>query len=552
MVLYTTGLEKQHALATAAALTAVATLYWIYTDPWRVKERSWLRLTYFLCHRDLSERILEKEVLQQDEPAIVADHTQFVEIQGHKLRIVHIIHELGNKVPLIVFIHGLGGQVGQWERQISYFANTAHVLAVDLLGCGQSEVTSRWSDYTTSALVQDIETLLRERYTNPQTVIIAHSYGCAIASYIATRPWMQERLKGLVLICPKDTIDDRQKRSLRTLAWVPDWVFDLARTADRRGGLASASVGRVIGLDAPESLRRQQLRWNLTSRTSVYKRIVCGAQFPSQQVYDHITTGVLLIGGSDDHITPPSEMNCVRDRLLHSTPHVTTSTRVPEPYVVPDAGHLPMVLKPELVNPVISDFLIKNCGLETLSGEWQILHKTRGENKWDLKNYEKWSRTANITDGPIGVSLFRAMKVMRQTDAEHSPAAFLAKYPEIGFIIDLSKDTPPYRTSDFDNSNIEYIKVRTVSKIPPTRDDVQRFIDVASQCWERRPDVQIAVHCHYGFNRTGFFICCYMIEKLGVAVPDALDAFAKTRPPGIRHAHFVDELYLRYVVHQRQ
>lgn len=90
-----------------------------------------------------------------------------------------------------------------------------------------------------------------------------------------------------------------------------------------------------------------------------------------------------------DHITPPSEMNCIRDRLLHSTPYVTTSTRVPEPYVVPDAGHLPMVLKPELVNPVISDFLIKNCGLETLSGEWQILHKTKGENKWDLKNYEK-------------------------------------------------------------------------------------------------------------------------------------------------------------------
>lgn len=34
-----------------------------------------------------------------------------MEINGHKLRIVHIIHELGSKVPLIVFIHGLGGQV---------------------------------------------------------------------------------------------------------------------------------------------------------------------------------------------------------------------------------------------------------------------------------------------------------------------------------------------------------------------------------------------------------------------------------------------------------
>jgi hypothetical protein len=47
------------------------------------------------------------------EPSIITDHTQFVEVHGHRLRIVHIIHELGSKVPLIVFIHGLGGQVGK-------------------------------------------------------------------------------------------------------------------------------------------------------------------------------------------------------------------------------------------------------------------------------------------------------------------------------------------------------------------------------------------------------------------------------------------------------
>jgi hypothetical protein len=45
------------------------------------------------------------------EIALISDNTQFVEINGHKLRIVHIIHELGSKVPLVVFIHGLGGQV---------------------------------------------------------------------------------------------------------------------------------------------------------------------------------------------------------------------------------------------------------------------------------------------------------------------------------------------------------------------------------------------------------------------------------------------------------
>lgn len=97
------------------------------------------------------------------EPEIITENTQFVEINGHKLRIVHIIHELGSKVPLIVFIHGLGGQVGctvcfvccivmvltlcffdqvsQWRCQIEYFSHTAHILAIDLLGCGKSQVS---------------------------------------------------------------------------------------------------------------------------------------------------------------------------------------------------------------------------------------------------------------------------------------------------------------------------------------------------------------------------------------------------------------------------
>ncbi|KAI7871360.1 protein-tyrosine phosphatase-like protein, partial [Mucor mucedo] len=172
-------------------------------------------------------------------------------------------------------------------------------------------------------------------------------------------------------------------------------------------------------------------------------------------------------------------------------------------------------------------------------------------NKWDLKNYEKWASIANITEVPIGQSLFRAMKVMRQTDTNHCPSALLAKYPEIRFIIDISNDTPPYRSTDFEQSRIEYIKFKTVSKIPPTREEVAQFNDIAASCWQKNPQAQIAVHCHYGFNRTGFFICCYMIERLGVSVPDALRYFKEVRPPGIRHAHFIDELYLRYVLNER-
>jgi hypothetical protein len=74
----------------------------------------------------------------------------------------------------------------------------------------------------------------------------------------------------------------------------------------------------------------------------------------------------------------------------------TSHPNVVEHYIVPDAGHQVMIVNPELVNPVITEFLIKKCGLETLSGAWQILNKTAGENKWDLKNYEKVRQVVSI------------------------------------------------------------------------------------------------------------------------------------------------------------
>lgn len=47
-------------------------------------------------------------------------------------------------------------------------------------------------------------------------------------------------------------------------------------------------------------------------------------------------------------------------------------------------------------------------------------------------------------------------------------------------------------------------------------------------------------------SRTGFFICCYMVERLGYKLQDAVAEFAEKRPPGIKHEFFVDELYVRY------
>ncbi|GES76744.1 alpha/beta hydrolase protein [Rhizophagus clarus] len=399
---------------------------------------------------------------------IIQNNTQYVVIRNKRLRIVHIINELGAKVPLVVFIHGLGGQVTQWENQIEYFSSTANILAVDLLGCGKSEVTNRLEDYTTESLVDDLEDLLK-RYPSENTVLICHSYGCCLGAKLYHR--VKHTIKALTLISVKANITESELAEKQKIQSYPNILFDIFRYYDRFGGIHSTSVDRVLHKDANNELRAKQLRWNRQSKTIVWKYMMFGINWFTQAEISSIECPILLMTGQEDKITPP-----------------------------------------------------------------------------EMWNFQKWKRTPIISERTVDSTKFRAMKVMRQNDEEHCPKSFIARHPDIGFIIDITKDPPPYRTSDFDNSHITYIKLSTVSKIPPSRDDIRRFIQVAKEAWDKKPDKQIAVHCHYGFNRTGFMICCYLIEELHCSVAEALRWFAETRPAGIKHRHFRDELYLRYEV----
>jgi hypothetical protein len=72
---------------------------------------------------------------------------------------------------------------------------------------------------------------------------------------------------------------------------------------------------------------------------------------------------------------------------------------------------------------------------------------------------------------------------------------------------------------------------------------------VSPKCFDLNSWAYHAVHNltrNTGFNRTGFFIVCYLVERLGYDVQAAIDEFAKRRPNGIKHAHFIDGLFVRY------
>lgn len=474
---------------------------------------------------------------------LVSQYSEYVNINNKRLRVVYRRHKLDTEVALIVFIHGLGGQAAQFDKQIEFFARTANVLAVDLVGHGKSAYSARWADYTTDSLVKDIRLLLK-KFPSEKHVLVCHSYGCLLGIK-ATLQLVKttNSIKSLILISPKASLSEKERKGIKSLRRIPDFLFNFMRRRDRKGGLHSHSVDRFLSESTPDSIRRRQLVYNLQSSTPVYKRMTNGMRYIPLDEMTTVQCPVLLIGGADDHITPPDDMRIIHCRIKRSSP------RSPDPFLISHAGHGVMYERSELVNAILNEFLVAD--FPKMDPGFQLAFEASRDDKWSLKNEAKWKRTPDISIRAVGPSKFRAMKVLRQSDPTHSPTPFAEAHPEIGYIIDITHDSPPYDPAEFDTSQIRYKKLATTSKVTPTRQEVAQFIQLADECWQERQELQIAVHCHYGFNRTGFMICCYLIERLSVSVPAALRAFAEAKSPGIKHAHFIDELYLRYDPPQR-
>ena len=206
---------------------------------------------------------------------------------------------------------------------------------------------------------------------------------------------------------------------------------------------------------------------------------------------------------------------------------------------------------------LIEDFLVRHVN-ERLGLGWQLQH-LNSSGKWDVKNLEKWRKVAPVSE-PIDSGFFRALKTLREQDDVHCPSVFTRTWSgRIFAVIDISKDMPTYDPKLINEGGIQYHKFPTVSKIPPTVPEVNDFValvdrlrkEIKEQFGEEttdQPFPSIGVHCHYGYNRTGFFICSYLIEKRGWKVQDAIDEFKSKRPPGIRHDHFIDALWARYCI----
>lgn len=277
---------------------------------------------------------------------------------------------------------------------------------------------------------------------------------------------------------------------------------------------------------------------NATARSS---------SMPSIQDNASVKAETLSSGGESTAIL--DEASDTQDSKLSTTPVPYPRRLVVKTAIMPKPASHSLLFSPgssRIISGLIATFLADHVD-PRLSLAWQLQYLST-EGKWDVKNLEKWKAVQPVSLPIAGV--FRAMKTLREVDVKHSPKIFVNEWAgKICAVVDISHDSPVYDPKGLEQGGIEYHKFPTVSKQPPTKDEVRAFIQLIDKIRAEHSDPKeglIGVHCHYGFNRTGFFVVSYLVEKLGYKVQDAIDTFQQARAPGIRHDHFIDELHVRY------
>ena len=123
----------------------------------------------------------------------------------HKwLKVPYILHVHEFQAPKhpkanVLLIHGIGTSWKTWEKVAARLPNDARILAVDLLGFGDSP-KPHWKSYNVKDQTDSIiTTLLRKGLFGP-IIIVGHSLGSLVAVEIAKR--YPQTVKSLVLCSP--------------------------------------------------------------------------------------------------------------------------------------------------------------------------------------------------------------------------------------------------------------------------------------------------------------------------------------------------------------
>jgi pimeloyl-ACP methyl ester carboxylesterase len=248
----------------------------------------------------------------------------FFQVEGQPAHYVSRQRE-GERLPPVLLIHGAGGSHQQWLYQVRDLPTT--VYGVDLPAHGRSDGPGR----ETVGGYADWIVHLMDAARIERAVLAGHSMGGAIALEVALR--CPERVTGLGLVSTGARLrvapvilDGIRADPKQTIQLIGDWLF------------SSQAPQEMV-----EMARRQMTEVPADVLHGDF--LACDA-FDVRDGLGSITAPAIVVGGTEDRMTPVYLATAMRDRLPAARLHV-----------VHGAGHMVMIERPESVSRALARFL---------------------------------------------------------------------------------------------------------------------------------------------------------------------------------------------------
>jgi pimeloyl-ACP methyl ester carboxylesterase len=261
--------------------------------------------------------------------------------------------ELGEGPPL-VFLHGLIGRWTHWVEQLTAFAPSHRVIAVDLPGFGDSPLPAQ-GGISVPIYARTIERLM-EALEISAAAFVGHSMGGFTSVELAIN--FPERVERLVLVSPAGLSTYNNRRDVMTLSQI------------RRLSRLVATGQALVAANAELLARRPRLR-RFEPVTNLVTRYP--DRIPGPYVFE-FTRGLAPPGFVEgmaanqdyDYRDRLGEVACpalivwgARDKVVTSKDAAEYERLIPNArkVIFADTGHMAMIERPAAFNALLEEFL---------------------------------------------------------------------------------------------------------------------------------------------------------------------------------------------------
>jgi pimeloyl-ACP methyl ester carboxylesterase len=281
---------------------------------------------------------------------ITTTHVPLEATRGRALQIAIHENKPADADRTIVFIHGVFSDSRMWRYLCWDLAGEYRVMAVDLLGCGESDqpdpVALGPGGYSPSALGRDVLFALRRKLAelppDGRVTLVGHSLGAMTILNMWAEPAVREefadvlgRVDSLVLLAPPDITANCRTQTFEEIDRMDDFRMTLVDvlgilkrrvTIATRAGVADPALAtreeaqRLIHILKDRSTRRAgqaMLRQAIPKSKDRCKQI--------QAAYSSITTPTLIIWGEQDDVFPTSMGERLAQRLPNARLRIVNS-----------------------------------------------------------------------------------------------------------------------------------------------------------------------------------------------------------------------------------